>query len=142
VDSSNAHVQPTGAYHYHGMPENFINKLNAAPSTTMTLVGWAVDGYPIYARYGYNTATNSASGVKVMTGSWKVKSTPGTNRPSTTSFAMGHFKEDWEYSAGAGDLDECNGRTGVTPEFPSGIYHYYVTDTYPFIGRCIKGKTS
>ncbi len=41
--------------------------------------------------------------------------------------------------AGSGDLDECNGRTGVTPEFPNGIYHYYATDTYPFLQRCVKG---
>jgi hypothetical protein len=27
----------------------------------------------------------------------------------------------------------------VTPEFPAGTYHYYVTDTYPFIQRCLKG---
>ena len=52
---------------------------------------------------------------------------------------MGTFVQDWEYVAGLGDLDECNGRTGVTPEFPGGIYHYTVTDTYPFIQRCVKG---
>ena len=42
--------------------------------------------------------------------------------------------------AGLGDLDECNGRTGVTPEFPKGIYHYYATDTFPHLQRCVKGK--
>ncbi|MEM5480850.1 YHYH protein [Pseudoalteromonas fuliginea] len=36
--------------------------------------------------------------------------------------------------------DECNGRVGVTPEFPQGIYHYYATDTYPFFQRCVKGE--
>ena len=52
---------------------------------------------------------------------------------------MGTFTQDYEYVAGSGDLDECNGRFGVTPEFPTGIYHYYITDTYPFIQRCVKG---
>ena len=52
---------------------------------------------------------------------------------------MGSFRQDWEYIAGSGDLDECNGRTGVTPEFPAGIYYYAITDTYPFIHRCVKG---
>jgi hypothetical protein len=42
--------------------------------------------------------------------------------------------------AGVGDLDECNGRTGVTPQFPNGIYHYYSTDSYPYFQRCIKGN--
>ena len=50
---------------------------------------------------------------------------------------MGTFQQDYSYVAASGDLDESNGRTGVTPEFPSGIYHYYITDTYPYIQRCI-----
>jgi hypothetical protein len=138
TDENNAHVQPTGAYHYHGMPEQYIAKLGRGTST-MTLVGWAPDGFPIYARYGYNTATDAASGVKILRGSYRLKTTPDANRPSTTTYAMGTFTQDYEYAAGSGDLDECNGRTGVTPEFPAGIYHYMITDTYPYIGRCVKG---
>ncbi len=138
TDENNAHVQPTGAYHYHGMPEQYIVKLGKGTST-MTLVGWAPDGFPIYARYGYNTATDAASGVKILRGSYRLKTTPDANRPSTTTYAMGTFTQDYEYAAGSGDLDECNGRTGVTPEFPAGIYHYMITDTYPYIGRCVKG---
>jgi YHYH protein len=40
---------------------------------------------------------------------------------------------------GAGDLDECNGRVGVTPEFPGGTYHYYLTSDFPFIPRLYRG---
>ena len=138
TDENNAHVQPTGAYHYHGMPEQYIVKLGKGTST-MTLVGWAPDGFPIYARYGYNTAMNAASGVKILRGSYRLKTTPDANRPSTTTYAMGTFTQDYEYAAGSGDLDECNGRIGVTPEFPAGIYHYMITETYPYIGRCVKG---
>jgi len=39
----------------------------------------------------------------------------------------------------SGDLDECNGRIGITPEFPGVIYHYYATDSYPYFQRCVKG---
>jgi len=39
----------------------------------------------------------------------------------------------------AGDLDEANGRFGVTPEFPQGTYHYVLTDDFPFIPRQFKG---
>jgi hypothetical protein len=46
-----------------------------------------------------------------------------------------------EYVSGSGDLDECNGRIGVTPEFPEGVYHYYLTDTLPFGQRCVKGTS-
>jgi YHYH protein len=138
TDSSNAHVQPGGAYHYHGMPEGFITK-RGGNSTKMTLIGWAADGFPVYARYGYTTATDAGSAIKVIKGSYQLKTTVSTTRPSTTTYALGTFAQDWEYAAGSGDLDECNGRTGVTPEFPKGIYHYFATDSYPYLQRCVKG---
>lgn len=139
TDENNAHVQPNGEYHYHGMPTHLIPKLNGASATSMTLVGWAADGFPIYANLGYATANSASSALKEMKGSFRTKSSPDSGRPSTSLFAMGHFQQDWEYVAGLGDLDECNGRTGVTPDFPNGIYHYYITKTYPFIQRCVKG---
>ncbi len=77
-----------------------------------------------------------------MTASYRLKTTASSGRPSTSVAAMGTFTQDYEYVAGLGDLDECNGRFGVTPEFPSGIYHYYITDSYPYIQRCIKGTGS
>lgn len=141
ADGSNAHVQPTGEYHYHGMPEKFIAKLGKG-SSTMTLVGWASDGFPIYARYGYTKAADATSGVKVLTSSWRKKTTPDSGRPSTAIFPLGTFLQDYEYVAGSGDLDECNGRTGVTPEFPGGTYHYVVTDTWPYVHRCVKGTAA
>lgn len=140
VDSSNAHVQPGGIYHYHGMPEGYITRMNKG--TGMALVGFAVDGFPMYARYGYNTATSATSGTRAMTPSYRLKTSPSAGRPSTTAVPMGTFTQDYEYVAGLGDLDECNGRFGVTPEFPSGIYHYYITDGYPYIQRCVKGTAA
>jgi len=53
---------------------------------------------------------------------------------------MGAFTQDFEYIEGSGDLDRCNGRVGVTPEFPEGIYYYMVTDAFPFFSRCLKGQ--
>ena len=138
TDSSNGHVQPGGAYHYHGVPEGFVAKLNKGQA--MTLIGWALDGFPIYARYGYSVAADATSPVKVMHGSYALKAVPDPKRPPVSLYAMGSFTQDYVYRAGAGDLDECNGRFGVTPEFPTGIYHYYATDDYPYIQRCVKGK--
>lgn len=137
TDESNAHVQPNGQYHYHGMPEAYLGKLNKGKA--MTLVGFAVDGFPIYARYGYSNANDASSTIKILSASYRKKTVVDTGRPSTAIFAMGTFTSDYEYVAGSGDLDECNGRTGVTPEFPKGIYHYLVTDSFPYIQRCIKG---
>jgi hypothetical protein len=138
LDTNNAHVQPNGAYHYHGIPTGILNN-DGATGQKMLLVGWAADGFPIYARWGYSVATDATSAIKVIKGSYELKSTPDSGRPSTSVIPMGAFTQDYEYVAGSGDLDACNGRTGVTPEFPNGIYHYYITDTYPFIQRCAYG---
>jgi hypothetical protein len=140
ADSNNAHVQPNGEYHYHGMPEGYITRLGKGAA--MTLIGWAADGFPVYARYGYNTANDASSGVRAMKGSYRIKTTPDSGRPATSLYPMGTFKQDYEYVAGLGDLDECNGRVGVTPEFPGGTYHYYATDSYPYIQRCVKGTAA
>lgn len=139
TDDNNAHVQPTGDYHYHGMPEGFISK-QGGNSNTMTIIGWAADGFPVYARYGYSQANNSASTIVPMTGSYQLVTAVPASRPDTSVYALGTFAQDWEYVEGSGDLDECNGRYGVTPEFPDGIYHYFATDSYPYFLRCVKGE--
>ena len=140
TDSNNAHVQPGGAYHYHGMPEGFLARQGKGQA--MTLIGWAADGFPIYARYGHSVAGDASSAIVVIKSSYRLKTAPDANRPAVATYAMGTFQQDHEYVAGLGDLDECNGRTGVTPEFPQGIYHYYATDTYPYFQRCVKGQVS
>ncbi|MEM9457326.1 MAG: YHYH protein [Myxococcota bacterium] len=136
-DDSHGHVQPTGAYHYHGIPEAYLEQLGKGEA--MTLVGWAVDGFPIYARYGYTDPMDADSEIMVVSGSYQLKQTPDEGRPSVEIYPLGAFTQDWEYAEGSGDLDECNGRMGVTPEFPEGIYHYYLTDSFPFGQRCVKG---
>ena len=155
-DMNHAHVQPSGEYHYHGMPELLMDLLGDDQS--MTLVGWAADGFPVYARYGYAVANDSSSNVVSLQPSWRLKTEPDEGRPDTLtallggpgqgtnnpniSIPMGAFTQDFEYVQGLGDLDECNGRVGVTPEFPSGIYYYMVTDEFPFFSRCLKGDFS
>lgn len=143
VDSNNAHVQPNGFYHYHGVPEGMLTNAGASDTNMkMVLVGWAPDGYPVYARYCYSDAMDATSAVKVCTGSYVLDTTPDTGRPSTDWIPLGAFTSDWTYVAGSGDLDECNGRYGVTPEFPDGIYYYMATDTYPYFSRCVKGEVN
>ena len=152
-DMNHAHVQPSGEYHYHGMPELLIDFLG--DNQGMTLVGWASDGFPVYARYGYTDPNDSTSELISLQSSWKLKETPDEGRPSTltsliggpgqgninpnTPIPMGAFTQDFEYEQDYGDLDECNGRIGVTPEFPGGIYYYVVTDDFPYFTRCLKG---
>ena len=116
--------------------------LNPDFETSMTLVGWAADGFPIYSLHGHSDPQSAASALAEMRSSYQTVGAPAAERPSVEDFALGHFEQDWEYVEGSGDLDECNGRVGVTPEFPQGIYHYYTTRTYPFVQRCVSGEAA
>lgn len=143
VDSNNAHVQPNGEYHYHGMPEGLLTNAGASDTNKkMVLVGWAADGFPVYARYCYSSANDATSPLKVCTGSFAKDTVADAGRPAASLVPLGAFLSDWTYAAGTGDLDDCNGRTGVTPEFPKGIYYYMATDSYPYFSRCLKGTVT
>ena len=140
LDEHNAHVQPNGAYHYHGLPGGLV-KLLGGDERKMLLIGYAADGFPIYASRGHSDAKDAKSPLKAMRSSWRLKqgarpdgdSGPGGKRD-------GHFTDDFEFVPGSGDLDECNGRFGVAPEHPEGIYHYHITAEFPFIGRSWRGE--
>lgn len=137
IDQHNAHVQPTGAYHYHGLPMGLINKLGGT-TNKMLLVGYAADGFPIYTNYGLTDAMDTNSVIKKLKSSWRVKQ--GT-RPTDSPGGKydGTFTMDYEFVRGGGDLDESNGRFGKTPEYPEGIYHYYITEEFPQLGRYWRG---
>ncbi len=136
VDRSHAHVQPNGAYHYHGIPVALVYALTDGKER-MALVGWAADGFPIYNPIGYADPKDAASAPKGLKSSYRVKK--GT-RPSGPGGAYdGTYVADYEYVAGSGDLDECNGMAGVTPEYPKGIYHYVLTEEFPFVPRMYRG---
>lgn len=139
LDANHAHVQPSGAYHYHGLPTALISELEE-PFPTMTLVGWSADGFPIYSLYGYKNSINSNSPLVELRASYRIRK---GNRPSGGNVPQGPYNGDytldWEYVEDSGDLDACNGRYGVTPEFPEGIYYYVITSGYPFIPRSFMG---
>jgi len=137
LDEHNAHVQPTGAYHYHGLPSGLIQRFGG-DGKKMLLLGYAADGFPMYTAYGHADAKNPASPLRKMRSSFQLKKGRRTDGPGGEY--DGRFTADFEYVAGSGDLDECNGRFGVTPEYSAGIYHYYVIDEFPFIGRQWRGE--
>ncbi|MCB0824706.1 MAG: YHYH protein [Armatimonadetes bacterium] len=135
IDWSNAHVQPTGAYHYHGIPQGLINTLKKDGQPT--LVGFAADGFPIYNQEGYTDAADMNSPLRTLKSSWRLKS--GTRPTGPRGTYDGTYTADWEYVRGLGDLDESNGRFGKTPEYPDGIYYYVITKEFPMIGRTFHG---
>lgn len=143
IDLSNAHVQPGGVYHYHGIPLGLVDALKKEKpdaAKSMLQVGWAADGFPVYASDAYSKSDDSTTALKKMTSSYQLKK--GT-RPAGTKGPGGKYdgtySADWEYVKGSGDLDECNGRTGVTPEFADGTFYYVLTDEFPFVPRMWKG---
>ncbi len=143
IDENYAHVQPTGAYHYHGLPTALLEILGLQKEKHSPLVGWAADGFPIYAVYGYADAKDADSEVKPLASGYRLK--PG-RRPSGRGAPGGRhdgtFVADYEFVEGAGDLDECNGRFCTTPEFPDGTYAYFLTEDWPVIPRAFRGTPS
>lgn len=116
MDQNNAHVDNRGVYHYHGPSEAIMN------SAQGTLVGYAADGHEIHYL-----------GSKIQS-SWQLK--PGTRPTEPFGAYDGLFEQDWQYVAGSGNLDECNGGT------MNGKYVYFATDTFPFFPRCAFGEVS
>ena len=121
-DRNNAHVQPDGSYHYHGIPVGLVEKLGGRSGAVQ--VGWAADGFPIYV----DPAARP---------SWRLKTARDSGGPSGRP--DGTYARDYEFAEGLGTLDPCNGRTGATPEFPKGTYFYVLTSSFPFVPRCFVG---
>ena len=116
MDAQNAHVDGGGYYHYHGVPSAITSALEG------TLFGYAADGFEIH----YVGADAQSS--------YQFKS--GARASGPGGLHDGTYVQDYEYVAGAGTLDECNGA------MRDGQYVYYATDTYPFFPRCFKGTVS
>jgi hypothetical protein len=119
------HPQLNGVYHYHKYPtclrlikdqwkseKDKYDVVDAllVPDGHSPLLGFAVDGWPIYGPVGWRDS-NSQTGVLFKS------SFTGANDSA----------DNPSYVAGTGDLDECNGLVSPTPEFPEGIYHYVMT---------------
>jgi hypothetical protein len=84
------------------------------------IIGWAYDGNPIYGPYGFDTPTGGI--VRRMLSGYELQPDL-TRRPN---YQSGLLVEDYVF-VGDGDLDESNGRYGITPEFPNGTYAYFCT---------------
>lgn len=133
------HLNPFGEYHYHAIPTDyFVNDLGIDGNSHSPIVGYAADGFPVYYKYVYQDP-EMAGAISALNSGYSLKSgqRPGDGVSAPDGAYDGNYYEDYEYSLS--DLDECNGRYGVTPEFPYGTYYYVLTDNYPYIPRCFKG---
>ncbi|MBI1314428.1 YHYH protein [bacterium] len=144
LDENYAHVQPDGKYHYHGIPTGLLATLGFEDQKHSPLVGWAADGFPIYALNGFVNPRDSESEIRELKSSYRLKQgqRPGgarSDRFDPGGVYDGTFLNDYEFVDRLGDLDECNGRFCVTPEFPQGTYAYFLTRDWPVIPRLFRG---
>lgn len=172
-DRSFAHQQNQGKYHNHANPYGLRHQLGdnvtyntvtkayvegntAAPPGHSPILGWMLDGLPVYGPYGYSTATDANSGVRRMVGGFVLRdgttagvdniSTAGRTVPAwslrnggssvagptvSTTYPLGRYIEDWAY---LGDLI----KTGSTKyqqgtDFDLNEYNvrYCVTPEFP-----------
>lgn len=165
-DCSKGHPAGTN-YHHHQNPSAFkldktvisticnlydADALYAIDSTKHSpLIGYALDGFPIYGAYAYKN-TDGTGGIVRMKSSYQLRNITTRNTysngttvtagpPVSSTYPLGSFQEDYEYVANSGSdyLDASNGRVCKTPEYPNGIYCYFMTvdanwnSAYPYI---------
>ncbi|MGB5555745.1 MAG: YHYH protein, partial [Flavobacteriaceae bacterium] len=133
LDDNHAHVQPTGAYQYHGTPTEVIKKFDTGED--LVHVGFAHDGFPMYysKSNAYKPSFTLVDGIRE--GEDCTYTRPGIKVDlAEGGHHDGTFNSDYEYVAGSGDLDECNGIT------IDGQYMYLVTNDFPYVGRCLMGE--
>jgi len=124
-DDCLGHPAPNGEYHHHVNPTCLYD--DSEVNIHSPIIGYAFDNFPIYGAYGY-TNVDGSGGIKRIESSYQLRSiTNRVNGPSLNQYPLGAYIEDFEYIVGLGDLDEYNGRYCVTPEYPNGIYAYFVT---------------
>ena len=140
VDENYAHVQPGGKYHYHGLPTGLLKEVGLSGHQQSTLVGWAADGFPIYGPYVFTNGVDASSGLTEMRSSYTLRK---GERPSNSNdpggVFDGAFVNDFQFTDGLGELDQCNGAYLNTPDFPDGTYAYFLSTDWPIIPRCFRG---
>ena len=106
LDTCGGHTGYNADYHHHT-----IFSVSDC-SLQETIVGYALDGFPIYSNPQYK---------------WK-SGYEKTGNPKTNSW------DAYTYKGGSSTLDECNGQ-----KQSDGSYRYYVTQSFPYVIGCYTG---
>jgi hypothetical protein len=143
---TNLHHSPILAWVNDGHPlygpYGYSNATNANSGIRRMVSGYAL-------RNGQNGTDNLNTTGRTTIPAWAVRlfgvSSNQSGPAVSASYPLGRYMEDNEYLGDAGksqgvdfDLDEYNGRYCVTPEFPNGVYAYFVsissngTPEYPY----------
>lgn len=139
IDRNNAHTQIGGMYHYHGLPVGLLSHLASIdPSRRMLLAGYAADGFPIYGPECPSNPDDLGSPLRRLRSSYRLAKPLRADGPRGRP--DGRFVEDHVFDPEYGDLDECNGRFGCTPDYPDGTFYYVLTDSFPYIPRLYRAQ--
>ncbi len=162
-DTSGGHPAPGGVYHYH---INMKRLYSPDSSQHSPILGYMFDGYPLYGPYAYSNPNGTGGIRRMRSGFVKRNITTRTTLPDgtvlpanqwgpavSTQYPLGCFIEDYQTATSNFDLDQHNGRFSVTPEYPAGIYSYFITidslgnPEFPYIigstfyGEVVPGNT-
>ena len=120
-------------YHNHALAQRCLTEggLVAEPWTLAEpdpdlespILGWALDGFPIYGSYGCLDG-DCTEVVEFVSGYEQVAD------PSTYAWDAHEYRESTDPTV----LDECNGRVG-----PDGTFRYHATSTFPYVLGCYRG---
>lgn len=137
-DECLGHPAPNGEYHHHLNPTCLYDDQDSTVHSP--IIGYAFDGFPVYGAFGYKNADGTGGITKMRTSFHERPITERTSLPDGTAlsvaqygpavsgtYPLGYYLEDFEYIPGSGDLDAHNGRFCITPDYPDGIYAYFVT---------------
>ena len=122
------------------------DNINSLYQETVTghskIIGYAYDGNPIYGPYGYTDPLDSSSAITRLRSGYTQNSSR-LDGPPVSIYPLGTFDEDFTWSpninTGKTYLDINNGRYCVTPEYPQGVYAYFLSidasgnPVYPYI---------
>ncbi|KDO31575.1 hypothetical protein SPRG_03504 [Saprolegnia parasitica CBS 223.65] len=89
LDACNGYVDGTGAYRYYAAPDCLLDALNDVAGTPSPIVGYALDGYPIYGRYDSTGAM--PLGLDACNGKWHVDGSYGYHVTDAPPYTIGCF---------------------------------------------------
>lgn len=134
-----AHTGPQ-AYHYHYIEESCFQgersliakpwELEVDEKKASGIVGYALDGFPIYGMYEHRGGDLQKPVIKLQSSYEKIS---GKSQETYAFLAFKYEeKQDKELY-----MDECNGHTHMVDGKLQ--YHYHATEGFPYIIGCFKG---
>ena len=132
IDHENAHVQPTGTYHYHGLSKSLVEFADTWDD--LVHIWFAKDWFNIfYSKSGkYKPSFKLSTEPRVGT-NCNYRDTPVQIEWTTPD---GTYATDRVFDASVGDLDTCNW-IEVNWE-----YMYFATDEFPYLPRCLNWESN